>query len=84
MPTPGTGVEDEAVAGTSYESAPTPSRAFPALKTPPPGFDDAVQPGVQDRLDRLLSRTTALARRTDGLNALADAVLAEIAGIPAP
>jgi hypothetical protein len=72
------------MAGTSFESSPTPSRAFPALKTPPPGLDDSVRPGVQDRLDRLLSRSTALARRTDGLNALADAVLAEIAALPAP
>ncbi len=66
--------------GTSYESAPTPSTPFPALrlKTPPPGERSA---GVADQLGRMLTRarvTEGTLRQTDATLQITDATLREV------
>ncbi len=63
---------------TSYESAPTPSTPFPALrmKTPPPG---ARRTGVADQLDRMISRARVTEATLRDLNGLADEALALLA-----
>lgn len=69
--------------GTSYESAPTPSSAFPRLrlKTPPPG---ARSTGVADQLGRMLARANATGAILQDLNDLADEALALLEAEPRP
>lgn len=64
---------------TAYSPSPTPSRAFAAIKTPPPVERQAGAPvGVQDRLDRLVSRMLAAEAAQGQINDLTDACLAEL------
>jgi hypothetical protein len=69
--------------GTSYESAPTPTSSFPALrlKTPPPG---ARSTGVCDQLGRMLARARATDAVLRDLNAMADEALALLEAEPRP
>lgn len=69
--------------GTSFESAPTPSTPFPALrlKTPPPG---APATGVADQLDNMLRSARVTREILRDVSDLADACLAEISARQGP
>jgi hypothetical protein len=63
---------------TSFESAPTPSTPFPALrlKTPPPG---APATDVEDQLESMLRSARMTKEILRDVSDLADACLAELA-----